>query len=172
MLKHSVTDKNFYQHSSWTVGEQGNAWNNVKTKAGGFSNIIRTYGMPYLSIMGEVFGDTTLSFYASEDGEHFYYCSIISTLINPTEPPAPDWSSGVAYTIDDEVTVGAVKYRCILAHTSNPSRIPPNTTYWAVVPAAYPKQFHIYPTVGAEYIRLRSSNNVRAIVTICAKAGA
>jgi hypothetical protein len=172
MVNHVVVPKASHQYSQWTIGTQGNAWNNVNTKTGGFSNIIRTYGMPYLSIMGEIYADTTLSFYASQDGKHFYYCSIISTLINPTEPPAPDWASGILYLEGDEVTNGAVRYRCILAHTSNPSREPPNATYWEVVPATFPKQFHIYPQVGAEYVRLRSSNNVKAIVTVAAKRGA
>ncbi len=33
----------------------------------------------------------------------------------------------------------------------------------------FPKQFHIYPTVGARFIRLRSSDDVTATITIVAK---
>ena len=171
-IYHSVVQRDLNQYSQWSFGEQGNAWDDVETNVGGFSNIIKTYGMPYLSIMGEIYGATTLSFYASQDGLNFYYCSIISSLIAPTEPPAPLWASGVTYAVGDEVTNDAVKYRCILAHTSNPSREPPNLTYWAEVPDVYPKQFHIYPTVGAEYVRLRSSANVRATATVAGKRSA
>lgn len=168
----SVIQKGLHLFPAWTVGSHGNAWNNAQTRVGGFSNIIRTYGMPFLSIMGEIGGATTLSFYTSQDGAHFYFCNVITATIIPVEPPAPAWATGVNYAIGDEVTVAAQRYRCILAHVSNIARQPPNVTYWALVPATYPQQFHIYPTVGGEYVRLRSSADVLATVTIAAKRGA
>lgn len=161
----------FAYHQFW-VGSHGNAWNNENTGVGGTSNIIRTYGMPFLSISGEIFADTTISFYVSQNGVNFFYCGVISDLISPVQPPAPAWAIGINYAVGDEVTNDAVRYRCIEAHLSIPGREPPNATYWVVVEDVYPKQFHIYPQVGAEYVRLRSSNNVVATATIAAKRSA
>ena len=171
MINLSVIQKGFIRYPAWTIGKYGNAWDNEKTGVGGFSKIIRTYGMPFLSIMGEIDAASTISFYASQDGEHFYFCNVITTSIVPASPPAPAWATGIAYAVGDQVTVAAQKYRCILAHTSNPSRVPPDATYWETVIDTYPKQFHIYPVVGAEYVRLRSSADVTITATIAGKAG-
>lgn len=160
------------QLNHWSVGEHGNAWNYEPTGVGGTSRIIKTYGMPYLSIMGEIYGATTLSFYTSQDGIHFFFCNVITATIIPVQPPAPAWDAGINYAIGDEVTSGGNRYYCILAHFSTPSREPPNETYWTLVPATYPQQFHIFPQVGAEYIRLRSSANVIVTATIAAKRSA
>lgn len=171
-LNHTSHIRGYDQLNHWSVGEHGNAWNNEMTGVGGTSRIIRTYGMPFLSIMGEIYGATTLYFSTSQDGIHFYYCNVITATIIPVQPPAPAWASGVTYAVGDEVTFGGDRYECILGHVSNTPRQPPNPTYWLIVPATYPQQFHIFPQVGAEYVRLRSSNNVRATVTIAAKRSA
>lgn len=170
-LRHSLHKLASYFYNHWYVGAQGNAWNNEQTGVGGTSNIVKTYGMPHLSIMGEIYGATTISFYTSQDGVNFFYCNVITATIIPVQPPAPAWATGIDYAVNDEVTEGAVRYRCTLAHRSNDARKPPNPTYWAVVPATYPQQFHIYPTVGAEYVRLRSSADVKVTATIAAKRG-
>jgi hypothetical protein len=172
MLNLQVLNSGVHSYPRWYAGEHGNAWNNEHTHIGGFSRAVRTYGMPYLSIMGELSAASTISFFASQNGANFYYCSIITTTINPVVPPSPAWTAGVVYMVGDEVTEGGDIYRCILAHTANNARKPPNATYWIDVTAAQPRQFHIYPTVGAEYVRLRSSADVIATVTIAAKRGA
>ena len=48
--------------------------------------------------------------------------------------PGEEWQSGVAYSIDDEVTYLGILYICIQAHTSQPGWEPPNVpALWAVV---------------------------------------
>ena len=54
-------------------------------------------------------------------------------------------------------------YFCaIISEDISPS-VPPGQT------EDFPATFHIFPTVGGRYIRIRSSNDVRATVTIAAK---
>ena len=54
-------------------------------------------------------------------------------------------------------------YFCaIISAEISPSN-PPGQT------ADFPATFHIYPAVGGRYVRLQSSNNVRATATIAAK---
>jgi hypothetical protein len=45
---------------------------------------------------------------------------------------APAWSAATTYVVGDMVTSVSIRYYCILGHIN---QIPPNATYWVVVPA-------------------------------------
>jgi hypothetical protein len=253
-------------------GEHGNAWNDENTGVGGFSNAVDIYNLTNVSIMGEIDGDSEIAFYASQDGEHFYYCDRITQTIGPV-PPGPlenfavdgaSFGSNPAASLGDNANlvadagdfaqwakggtindlyiwydfgagnpkrVNALEMYCqmssrapllfvfdasndsangvdgnwttlytqpmelnwISASTKDFEVSVPNSYRWYRVRPTkvndnnatrineikligteedmpiFPKQWHIYPEVGARYIKLRSSHNVRCTATIAAK---
>jgi hypothetical protein len=251
-------------NASDPIFTQGNAWDNEMTGELGFSEIIDTQDYPYLSIMGEIFDDTRIFFYASNNGLNFYYCDRISATIKPT-PVTPlinyaddgslfsasgtdtgspsnlvegvvgywelndggfladvwvqydlngdlvavteytmtvgradrapshfqlqgwngvswstidtrldvSWVAGVerTFSVDPALQDDFLLYRLLLieSHSVNRVRIDTVTLLSSETGTIYPKQYHIFPTVGARYVRLQSSDDVLATATITAK---
>ncbi len=82
------------------------------------------------------------------------------------------WSSSEAKSFVLSASVTYEQYRLELTQTNHPNRTRLDEVRLLQETAdtpVFPKQFHIYPTVGGRYIRLRSSDNVTATVTIAGK---
>ncbi len=251
-------------------GTHGNAWDDEQTGVKGFSKTVDTGNMTHVSIMGEIDADSEISFWASQDGEHFYFCNRITQTIGPV-PPGPvenlavtganygsdpavslgananlvegnsgfaQWAKGgtindlnIWYDFGVLTRVNALEMFCqmsgraplqfVFESSANSTTgmdgdwtelftqatdlnwisasrkdfqvgTPGNYRFYRLRPTKvadanatrineiqllgteadapiFPKQFHIYPSVGARYIQLRSSDNVRATVTIAGK---
>lgn len=52
--------------------------------------------------------------------------------VTETCPTSLNWVTSTYYAVGDVVRSGTTCYRCILAHTSDATNMPPNATYWEI----------------------------------------
>ena len=81
------------------VGEEGNAWKNEATGAGGDSAIVDISTCTNISIFGAVDAGTNLSCYFSQDGVNFYEAPSITAELPIVGDGATDfhvWVSGIS----------------------------------------------------------------------------
>jgi len=72
-----------------------------------------------------------------ENGDDGHYATGFGLLMYP------DWITGKSYTEDTFVWKSPEVYKAKLNHTSNASNIPPNETYWELIPYGVKSQFGV-----------------------------
>ena len=99
------------------IGEHGNLWNNDLVVYNGVSNAVHLENFPHMSIMVNIYSDEsnttpingTINFEASADGEHWTFCSQISTNL-------PQGGTSEAHIFE---TVGAKYIRLVRDDADN-----------------------------------------------------
>ena len=80
-----------------TAGEEGNAWDNELTGAGGDSNAVDAQFVSVVDIAGEVSGATDITLYKSQDGTKFYNSGIVIEITEAEDFAVNDLPVGFRY---------------------------------------------------------------------------